>query len=248
MRRSQTVQHYAQISTTITSYPDLQEMMEEATPRLGFDYFAITHYVPDPLEANVVDLSSFPERWASLARARNYNWNDSPIFAACKVSVAGFVWRDIARKIALSPKQYEALNAARQRGIGDGFTAPCTLQSGVSGSVSYAMDGEKPAPFDFLHAAQYIAGFAYEAGLRISTRNRFPTPPPPELTTRQLECVLLVARGKTDWEIGMLLGISKETAHKHIQLAMNKLGVTSRTQMVVRALFDSHLTFGDVLK
>lgn len=246
MRRSKIVQHYARLATTLGSYPDLQQMMQEVTPRLGFDFFALTHYVSDPLAANVVDLSSFPERWSTTARARGY-WRDSPIAAACRRSLSGFAWSEIDKRIALSTRQREILRAARQRGVGDGFTVPANIPAAVSGSISFAMEGDRPLPRDLLHAAQYIACFAYEAGLRISAKGHFPIAPPPNLSTRQVDCVLLVARGKSDWEIGKILGISKETAHKHIQNAMRRLSVNSRTQLVVRALFDSHVTFRDVL-
>jgi len=42
--------------------------------------------------------------------------------------------------------------------------------------------------------------------------------------------------GKTDWAIGELLGISKATAHFHIEQAKRKLGVGSRTQAVALLL------------
>lgn len=68
------------------------------------------------------------------------------------------------------------------------------------------------------------------------------------LSKRQLECVILAARGKSDWEIGHVLNISKDTAHKHVQSAMQKLGVASRTQLAVRALYESMIRFSDIIE
>ncbi len=46
----------------------------------------------------------------------------------------------------------------------------------------------------------------------------------------------LVARGKTNQEISELLFISKATAKVHVRRIISKLGVSDRTQAVVRAL------------
>ena len=65
----------------------------------------------------------------------------------------------------------------------------------------------------------------------------------PQLTPRQRDCVVLVAQGKSDWEIGQLLGISESTVHKHIEDAKRRFGVSTRIQLVVRSLFDARLSF-----
>ena len=53
--------------------------------------------------------------------------------------------------------------------------------------------------------------------------------------------------GKTDWEIGRILGIAEATAHEHIEAARRRYGVGKRTQLVIRALFDGQITFSDIL-
>ena len=58
---------------------------------------------------------------------------------------------------------------------------------------------------------------------------------------------MLAAQGKSDWHIGQLLGLSSDTAHQHIETAKRRYGVASRTQLVVRALFDQQITFADTL-
>lgn len=57
-----------------------------------------------------------------------------------------------------------------------------------------------------------------------------------ELTHRELEVLKLVARGKTNQEIAEDLFISKATAKVHVGRIISKLGVSDRTQAVVRAL------------
>jgi LuxR family quorum-sensing system transcriptional regulator CciR len=247
MRRLGSVERFARLATQLVSFSELNDFMIELTPKLGFSYFVLTHYVADPLEAKVANLSSFPERWVATATDRHY-WKDSPIALACKRSLAGFPWSELSLRIPLTKRHREILRAAQARGVGEGYSIPANIPKGISGSISFAMEEGKPLPAGAFHATQYLSCFAYEAGQRIARLQRGGTQHlPSNLSTRQLDCVILVARGKSDWEAGQLLGISKETVHKHIQAAMRRLGVTTRTQLVVRALYDSHVSFGDVL-
>lgn len=54
------------------------------------------------------------------------------------------------------------------------------------------------------------------------------------LSLREVECMGLVAEGKTSREIAEALSISKRTADFHIENATHKLGVSSRSQAVSR--------------
>jgi DNA-binding CsgD family transcriptional regulator len=49
-----------------------------------------------------------------------------------------------------------------------------------------------------------------------------------QLSNRELEVLLLVARGRTNEEIGAVLGISRKTAQHHVASAYRKIGVSSR--------------------
>ena len=55
------------------------------------------------------------------------------------------------------------------------------------------------------------------------------------LTPRQAEVLLWVAQGKTNKEIGSILGISADTVHKHLEQVFAKLGVETRTAAALRA-------------
>lgn len=63
--------------------------------------------------------------------------------------------------------------------------------------------------------------------------------PPPDysaVTARELECLRWTAEGKTAWEVGRILGISAQTAARHLNNAARKLGCVSKHQAVVKAL------------
>lgn len=71
-------------------------------------------------------------------------------------------------------------------------------------------------------------------------RDRVMTVPQPEsaspLTERELEVLVCAARGWTNKQIGVHLNISDRTVQVHLQAIYQKLDVTNRTEMVLRAL------------
>jgi LuxR family quorum-sensing system transcriptional regulator CciR len=68
------------------------------------------------------------------------------------------------------------------------------------------------------------------------------------LTDRQRDCVIWAARGKSDWEISRILGLSEDTVTEYLKRARQRYGVSKRTMLAVHALFDGAISFADVLK
>ena len=56
------------------------------------------------------------------------------------------------------------------------------------------------------------------------------------LTPRECEVLRWVANGKSAWEIGEILEITKRTVDEHVQTAVRKLGAANRTHAVAIAL------------
>ena len=56
------------------------------------------------------------------------------------------------------------------------------------------------------------------------------------LTAREVQVLQWAAEGKTEWEIGFILGLSEHTAEKFIRSARAKLHAANRTHAVARAL------------
>jgi LuxR family quorum sensing-dependent transcriptional regulator len=58
------------------------------------------------------------------------------------------------------------------------------------------------------------------------------------LTPRENEVLRWVAKGKSAWEIGEILNITKRTVDEHVQTAIRKLGAMNRTHAVAIAFRD----------
>jgi len=53
------------------------------------------------------------------------------------------------------------------------------------------------------------------------------------LTRRQKDCLRWASLGKSDWEIGKVLGLSRHTVHRHIEAAKQRLEVSTRVQAIL---------------
>jgi DNA-binding CsgD family transcriptional regulator len=76
---------------------------------------------------------------------------------------------------------------------------------------------------------RFISGYA-----RLM-RNAEYLPPDTVLSEREIECLGWVARGKTDFEISIILGCSHAGVRYHLTRACSKLGAANRAQCVFRA-------------
>ena len=227
---------------------ELAEALGIVSRELGFTYFALSHHVDIRRAAQpAIRLHNYPGDWVEYYDANSLGVSD-PVHRASHVTSVGFAWSEIPRMIAMTPKDHEILIRGEGRGIGDGFTVPANVPGESNGSCSFANPTGTPMREEDLPLAQLIGAFAFEAARKL-WRVRAPlSQPPPRLTDRQRECILWVARGKSDWEISRILGVEHETIVRHLKQARERYGVGKRTMLAVQALFDGSISFTDVLK
>jgi DNA-binding NarL/FixJ family response regulator len=66
------------------------------------------------------------------------------------------------------------------------------------------------------------------------------------LSVREMEILLLVARGLSNRQIASALTLSEATVKRHLANAFPKMGVTSRGEAVRHALFENWITIEDI--
>jgi LuxR family quorum-sensing system transcriptional regulator CciR len=219
-------------------------------PQQGFDYFALVDHVDLRRERQpAVRLQNYPKSWAMVMDRRGYFPHD-PVNALCGRTSVGFAWSDVPRLMTLNSLQQEILSEAQREGLGDGFTVPIHVPGEFSASASFGVRPARAFPRAAIPVIQYAGCFAFEAARRLARRAREETlaEVPPTLTQRQTDCLVLVAQGKSDWDIGRILGLSQKTVHNYVEAAKRRYGVASRTQLVVRAIYDSHISFREVFR
>lgn len=230
------------------SWSDLADVMSDVTHELGSVHFALTHHVHYPtFRGSAIRIHNYPVEWAERYDRVALGPRD-PVHRASHTTALGFSWCQIPRMIALTRQDRDILANAAMAGISDGFTVPAHVPGEISGSCTFVFNSGGSLPTAIRQLAQLAGTFAFEAARRLclprgilAGTRRVP------LTDRQRDCALWVARGKSDWEISQILGISPETTACHLSDACRRYGVHKRTLLVALALFDGTLTFNELL-
>ncbi len=212
---------------------------------LGVRYFALTHHVDVRRSSAAIRIHNYHDGWADWFDEQSLGGSD-PVHRASNVTSVGFAWSRLPDMIALTPEDRRILELARKEGIGEGFTVPAHVPGEAHGSCSFACVTGDVLSEEHLPLLQLVGAFAFEAARRMR-RTRFAAEPV-RLTDRQRECVMWAARGKSDWEIARILGVSEATVGEHLRHAYERYGVGKRTLVAVHALFDGTIGFLDVLR
>ena len=99
--------------------------------------------------------------------------------------------------------------------------APERTSPGLSYNETDAQIAQKP----HLHRPRVLNGKRNTGALRSL-----------DLTPRETEVLTWVAQGKTNYEIGVILGAGTRTICKHVQRILNKLNVENRTAAAAIAI------------
>jgi len=239
---------FIRIVECVQSTDDLSAAMVGVTAELGFQYFALTHHVDvASAEGDAIRLHNYPSRWADYYDGALLGLSD-PVHRASHVTSVGFCWSRMPDMIPLTAHDRRVLALGRAEGIGEGFTVPANVPGEARGSCSFANKAGRPISEAMLPFAQLAGAFAFEGARRIWSRRGRLAGTDPVLTDRQRDCVLWAARGKSDWEISRILDLSEETVARHIKHACARYGVSKRTLLAIRTLFDGTITFSEILR
>ena len=250
------IQIFIDKSRRATSPDVLHALIDDISKEMGFDHFALLHHVDlrphsskndRVVTAEFVAVSSYPQFWIDRYLSGEIV-NFDPVLLASQRTNVGFGWNRIPSMIRMTKVHREIMETGKREGIADGFTVPANVPGEFSGSCNFAVRTGRATPTGNFSMAQLVGSFAFEAARSLVERMQgFDESVRVQLTQRQVQCIVLVARGKTDWEIGQILGISEETAKRHISDARLRYDVPKRVQVVLRALFDGHVPLSEMI-
>lgn len=113
-------------------------------------------------------------------------------------------------------------------GTSDGIAH--ALNAGASGALTKTADDDS-----LIAAVRAVAAGGRFVSPRVEKMLK-ESPPIPELTERQLDILLSVARGLSNSDIAKQFGISQTVAREHITTILAKVGAANRTEAVAIAL------------
>jgi LuxR family transcriptional regulator, quorum-sensing system regulator CciR len=238
---------FAERTLAIKTQGELVRLLEDITVEMGFHYFALINHVDLRLpRKNIIHFDNYPAPWAKHFITKGLHAHD-PVLQASLTSNVGFAWTDVPRMISITGRHRTILDNAAKSGLGDGFTVPANIPGEYYGSCSFATKRGVAAPVANFPLAHLIGAFAYQAARRLKQGGFALRERPMSLTPRQRDCLLWAMRGKTDWEIGQILGLHQETVSKHLDMARDRYDVTKRLPLAVHAIFDGQISIMEVL-
>lgn len=212
----------------------LREAMTDAATALNLSYFAYLS-LPRNSKTKPYLISNYPSVWTTHYLKHRYESFD-PVIIRAFLHPDPFEWGiDVNPKVR-SVSQQELFEEAARFGIRHGFTVPIHDNVGSVAAVTFASNDRLP-PFErsiskHNRVLQLMAIYFHSHVLRRTTLQHGIDGP--SLSPRELECIQWSAQGKSAWEIGFILGISRHTVATYIENAKTKLGVRTIVQAVAQ--------------
>ena len=176
--------------------------------------------------------NSAPNAWNEHYARNNYILKDPRVLHLLH-TVRPYILDDVLSCPNHTQDQLRILDEAREFGVKGIYDVPLRSPQNTPAMIGLAGENSAPAPDQRIEL--HLAAIYTDALLRP------PAPPPealPPLTEREHECLQWAAIGKSDHDIGEILGISEKTVNFHIESAKRRYGVSSRVlaaAMAVRA-------------
>lgn len=205
----------------------------------GMDYMLIANMayisdvdtIEDAAERANFLRSSYPNAWLTRYIERAYIRVD-PVVSHCQISTRPFTYADAYKN---NTSEQEAFRSdAEKHGMIYGYIIPMHIHDQEHGIVTYVSKTDIELTTLAKTCLEITARVAYHhiAALSkpVSQKDN------PVLTEREKQILLLVAQGKTNWEVGEIIKLSEYSVRDYMVELSQKLDTSNRTHTVTRAL------------
>ena len=210
--------------------------LDTAAKAFGMDCYAISGI---PLPNERIDpyfmLNAWPDGWFERYVQQNYVHVD-PVIHRTKMSDEAFVWSEALAGKPISRASQRVMNEATEFGMMDGYSVPLHSVGGFQAIVTFGarkvdLSNEQRGALHIIsiYAHNRLRNFLAEATDRRAAAAV-------KVTPREREVILWCSGGKTNWEIGQILGISEKTVQHEIASASRKLNSVNRAQLIAESI------------
>ena len=204
--------------------------LKQALRHWGFSHLACCSLGDGDKDGiDVIDID-YPQEWQQHYFDHNYVAIDPTVTRAAQARIP-YRWDQLGE---LTPAQRRFFAEAGEAGLRHGITLPI---HGPAGEVFIASVASGEDGIDHLRGLS-VANILITQAYSVLVRLKNPGPPgaPVALTGRERECLIWSARGKSSWDIGVILNISENTVNFHLKNAMSKLKTSTRVLAIVKAI------------
>jgi len=206
--------------------------MTEAASGLGLSCFAYLA-LPSRKASKPRLISTYPEGWTSHYLRSRYELID-PVITQALQTAEPFRWGIDMLSNHRSRVQQQFLDEAAEFGIRVGFTVPIHDGHGPIAAMTFATS-QHSTGFDIFTSSHtrvlQLMAMYFHAHVRRKLKGEHKIAGF-ALSPRELECLEWASRGKSAWETGQILGLSRNTVAYYLDNAKKKLGVRTIVQAV----------------
>lgn len=206
----------------------VQAVFESTINRFGFTNYMCGDILTPRVSGFAV--GRWNPLWAERFEEQNYLRHD-PVVLRNFRDREPFFWHD--ERPLVDGLGARIMDEGREFGMNDGFCTPVHGPGSRTGAVSMAAERIELSEEDIraLHMMCMFFHGRMEFLMRDAARIG-----PGILTSREIECLKWATAGKTDWEIGCILGIAERTVRQHFGNIYRKLGASNRTHAAAIAI------------
>lgn len=227
-------QNFIDLLSTANTTQDFSTAMAETATALDLSCFAYLA-LPRTDERKPRLISTYPPGWTTHYLQNSYQIID-PVIEEALQSAEPFRWGVDFRSRFGSSAQQQLFDEAAQFGIRFGFTVPIHDGHGPLAALTFATDETRPRFEHFVDShgrVLQLMAMYFHAHVRRKLTNELSVDRI-RLSRREFECLEWASQGKSAWEIGCILGISRNTVAYYLENAKEKLGVRTIAQAVTR--------------
>ncbi|TPV92905.1 MAG: LuxR family transcriptional regulator [Myxococcales bacterium FL481] len=207
---------------------------------LGVPFFAYSLYSPPRAGGRTLHITNYPPSWADRYTEESFVEQDFVFHKSLRCTLP-FQWpgaSESGEPDALSTQQQAIVFEANAVGLRSGASFPLHGPGHAKASFSIASRDDSKTFAELFTRRKHELHLAalYLHDIVVEAQSDGTSVPEHPLTRRELDVLTWVARGKTYWEVSMILSISEHTVKEHLHHARKKLGATNTTHAVALAL------------
>lgn len=213
---------------------------EHALAKLGFDlvlFSLMTDHASIGRQAGHGIMRNYAEDWMKYYTEKGYVEVD-PVRRQVMLTTHPFLWDRLNAVGAYSDDQRIMMHEAQDAGLrcGIGLGIHCSGRE-IAGFGFASTDGTAEINRNVLSLVKAITSQFHTAYTEFERKYGQGRPPKPvHVTEMERQVLYLMLFGKTNPEIGDILGISYHTVGYHVKNLFEKLDATTRTYAVVKAI------------
>jgi len=217
----------------------LCDALVSGAKEMGFVHVALVQHGGLPrLVEHALVVTNYPAEFINFY-IENHQFVFDPVYDVSGTLDRPFTWDEIPALVPMTEKQLGLFNEAKRHGILHGITVPLHIPGERRASCTFTSSRPIEVTPTLMAMLHIIAAFGFNTALRLHQPEGRSSGS--KLTRREAECTTLVALGKTDWEIGEILGLSASTIKYFVSAAKQRYGVYKRSELVARALMDAQI-------